>query len=99
MNEYQLAFHNYQTDSSILKSYTNHRSGRTTKEDEKALNKLVERATPKKVIPNSCVNVVGNCPICNEIIEEGHEYRFHVDEGKIGSCPNPECRQALDWSE
>jgi|LGOV01.1.fsa_nt_gb hypothetical protein len=95
MNRYKKAFYNYQLDSSMLKSNTNHRYGSTTKDDEKLLQELVERATLKKVkieksflIDSKIPYYDGYCVKCkSELI--GNVYTQQQ------FCDN--CGQALDW--
>lgn len=83
MNKYKQAFNNYQVDSSMLKSNTNHRCGSTTKNDESLLQELVELATPKKVIRGH----QDTCPKCgNHTYYENQPY-----------CVG--CSQSLDWSK
>ena len=91
MNKYEKAFYNYQVDSSTLKSNTNGKWGSTTKDDEKLLQELVERATPMKPSDLQEDDVVWwQCPKCNGDTTDDNQIQYNF-------CPI--CGQALLWED
>lgn len=65
------------------------------------LQELVDKATPKKPLPNKKIEkgkyITWNCPNCNKYISSGYYYpplRMAYNHNYCG-----ECGQKLDWSD
>ena len=77
----------YQEALNRIAKYCGVNNGSMLEDDLKTLQKLVDRATPKKVVDKPPFKSFGWCPSCNCSISRRHYPKF---------CG---CGQALDWSE